>query len=333
MKSEEAGQVRREERMAVAAEVQTLTARIRELAARKNAVILAHNYQVGEVQDAADFVGDSLGLSQEAARSRADLIVFCGVHFMAETASILAPSKKVLLPDLEAGCSLSDTLTEAQLRAWKEKYPGAAVVTYVNTSAAVKALSDYCCTSSNAVKVVESIPAEREILFGPDMFLGAFVSRTTGRKNLHLWAGECHVHAAVRPEDIERARSAHPEADFLIHPECGCVTSCMVYVKDRDVRPEKAHILSTEGMVRHVAASPESEFVVATETGILHRMKKLAPGKTFVPVSDEMECKYMKMITLEKLLRSLEEEIYEVKVAPEVAERARLPIERMISIC
>jgi quinolinate synthase len=306
--------------------------RIREVASRKNAVILAHNYQIGEIQDLADFVGDSLGLSQQAAKSQADIIVFCGVHFMAETASILAPRKKVLIPDLEAGCSLSDTLSEAQLRSWKAKYPNAVVVTYVNTSAAVKALSDYCCTSSNAVKVVQSIPADKEILFGPDMFLGAYVSRVTGRKNLHLWAGECHVHAAVRPEDIERTRALHPGADFLIHPECGCVTSCMVYVQDRDVKAENSHILSTEGMVRHVQASPDKEFVVATETGIIHRMRRFAPDKTFIPVSDEMECKYMKRITAEKLLRSLEDEVFEVKVPEETAQKARLPLERMVSI-
>lgn len=311
---------------------QSIAEKIRQLAREKRAVILAHNYQVGPVQDVADYVGDSLGLSQQATRTDTELIVFCGVHFMAETASILCPDKTVLIPDLEAGCSLSDTLTAAQLKAWKERYPDAVVVTYVNTTAAVKALSDYCCTSSNAVKVVQSIPEERPVLFGPDMFLGAFVSRVTGRKNLHLWAGECHVHAAVRPEDIAKARDAHPGADFLIHPECGCVTSCMVYLKDRDVGQRDAFIVSTEGMVRHVTQSPKGEFVVATETGILHRMKKEAPAKAYFPVSDEMECKYMKMITLEKLLRSLEEGVHEVKVPPEIADRARLPIERMIAI-
>ncbi len=309
-----------------------LADRIRQLARDKNAVILAHNYQIGDVQDVADFVGDSLGLSQQAARSEADIIVFCGVHFMAETASILCPAKKVLIPDLEAGCSLSDTLNAVQLKAWKDRYPDAVVVTYVNTSAAVKALSDYCCTSSNAVQIVRSIPADKPVLFGPDMFLGAYVSRVTGRKNLHLWAGECHVHAAVRPEDVEKAREAHPGADFLIHPECGCVTSCMVYLQDKDLKGKDAYITSTEGMVRHVTSSPKSQFVVATETGILHRMRKLAPGKEYFPVSDEMECKYMKMITMEKLWRSLEQGIFEVKVPPEIADKARLPIERMVAI-
>ncbi len=317
--------------MTVAVET-ALQEKIRDWARRRKAVILAHNYQIGPIQDVADFVGDSLGLSRQAAQTEAEVIVFCGVHFMAETASILCPDKTVLIPDLEAGCSLSDTLTADQLAAWKRRYPNAVVVTYVNTSAAVKALSDYCCTSSNAVKVVESIPADREILFGPDMFLGAYVSRVTGRKNLHLWAGECHVHASVRPEDVERARKAHPGSDFLIHPECGCVTSCMVYLKDRNVAEQDAYIFSTEGMVDHVVRSPKRKFVVATETGILHRMRKEAPGKDFYPVSDEMECKYMKRITLEKLLTSLEDLVFEVKVPDEVASRARLPIERMVAI-
>jgi quinolinate synthase len=315
-----------------AAEPAAMAGRIRELARSKNAVILAHNYQIGPVQDVADYVGDSLGLSQQAARTQADVIVFCGVHFMAETASILCPEKTVLIPDLEAGCSLSDTLTAAQLKRWKEQYPDAVVVTYVNTSAAVKALSDYCCTSSNAVKVVQSIPEDVPVLFGPDMFLGAYVSRVTGRKNLHIWAGECHVHAAVRPEDVERAREAHPGSDFLIHPECGCVTSCMVYLKDRDLKEQDAYITSTEGMIRHVEKSQKREFVVATENGILHRMRKVSPEKAYFPVSDEMECKFMKMITMEKLLHSLEAGVHEVKVPREIADRARLPIERMVSI-
>ncbi|MGC8723654.1 MAG: quinolinate synthase NadA [Acidobacteriota bacterium] len=315
-----------------AADTTALARRIRALAREKNAVILAHNYQIGPVQDVADFVGDSLGLSRQAARTKAHLIVFCGVHFMAETASILCPGKRVLIPDLEAGCSLSDTLSAQQLAAWKAQYPDAVVVTYVNTSAAVKALSDYCCTSSNAVEVIRAIPEEKPILFGPDMFLGAYASRVTGRKNLHIWAGECHVHAAVRPEDVERAREAHPGADFLIHPECGCVTSCMVYLKDKDLKQEDAYITSTEGMVNHVACSPKREFVVATETGILHRMRKESPGKEYFPVSNEMECRFMKMITLEKLLHSLEAGVHEVKVPPEIADRARLPIERMIAI-
>ncbi len=315
-----------------AADTTALAQRIRELAREKNAVILAHNYQIGPVQDVADFVGDSLALAREAARTDADVIVLAGVHFMAETASILCPQKRVLIPDLEAGCSLSDTLNAQQLAAWKAQYPDAVVVTYVNTSAAVKALSDYCCTSSNAVEVIRAIPEEKPILFGPDMFLGAYASRVTGRQNLHIWAGECHVHAAVRPEDVERAREAHPGADFLIHPECGCVTSCMVYLKDKDLRQEDAYITSTEGMVNHVARSPKREFVVATETGILHRMRKQTPGKDYFPVSAEMECRFMKMITLEKLLHSLEAGVHEVKVPSDIADKARLPIERMIAI-
>lgn len=319
--------------MAFSAEVdKNIAQRIKSIARKKNAVILAHNYQIGDIQDVADFTGDSLGLARRAAETDADVIVFCGVHFMAETASILCPDKKVLIPDLQAGCSLADTLNSEQLKRWKLRYPEAVVVTYVNTTAAVKALSDYCCTSSNAVQVVQSIPEEKPILFGPDMFLGAYVSRVTGRKNLHLWAGECHVHAAVRPQDIEKARAEHPGSDFLIHPECGCVTSCMVYFQDKDIVQENAFITSTSGMIEHVSDSPKSDFVVATETGIIHGLKKKRPDKRFYPVSADMECNYMKMITMEKLLRSLEEGVYEVKVPKETAERARLPIERMISI-
>ena len=312
--------------------LQEVSKAIKKRAAEKGAVILAHNYQLPEVQDVADFVGDSLGLSRQAASTGAGVIVFCGVHFMAETASILNPEKTVLLPDLDAGCSLSDGLTAAQLSRWKEAYPDAVVVTYVNTTAEVKALSDYCCTSGNAVQIVLSIPAEKPVLFGPDMFLGAYVSRVTGRKNLHLWAGECHVHAAVRPEDIEKKRSEHPGADFLIHPECGCVTSCMVYLQRGDVDASDSHILSTEGMIRHVQGSAKREFVVATETGILHRMKKGSPDKTFYPVSDEMTCKYMKMITLEKVLNSLENGVHEIRVPPDIREKALVPIRRMIAV-
>lgn len=310
---------------------EALSRQIRTLAREKNAVILAHNYQVAGVQDVADYVGDSLGLSRQAAASHADIILFCGVHFMAETASILCPDKTVLIPDLDAGCSLSDTLNARQLESWKERYPDAVVVTYVNTSAAVKALSDYCCTSSNAVKVVQSIPEDRTVLFGPDMFLGSYVARVTGRKNLRLWAGECHVHAQVKPEEVEEKRREHPGAEFLVHPECGCVTSCMVYLEDGNISTAGARILSTQGMVKRASESPAQEFVVATETGILHQMRKAAPGKAFFPVSDEMECNFMKMITLEKVLRSLEEEVYEVKVDPATAEKARIPIDRMVS--
>lgn len=296
----------------------------------RNAVILAHNYQVPEVQDVADFVGDSLGLSQAAARTDRERIVFCGVHFMAETASILCPHRMVLLPDREAGCSLAATVTAPQLRAWKEKHPGAIVVSYVNTSAEVKAESDYCCTSGNAVKVVNSLPPDREILFLPDMFLGAYVEQVTGRK-LHLWLGECHVHAGIRPDHIAAMRAAHPEAEMLVHPECSCNSSLLYFQAAGDI-PGKTYTYSTEGMSRHVRQSAAPEFIVATETGILHRLRKEAPQKRFYAASDEAVCQYMKKITLEKVLRSLEEDIYEVRVPEGIAGRARRAIERMVQL-
>lgn len=298
----------------------------------RNAVVLAHNYQVGEVQDVADYVGDSLGLSQQAAATEADVIVFCGVHFMAETAAVLAPGKKVLIPDLEAGCSLADSITAEQLRDWKAAHPDAAVVSYVNTTAEVKAESDYCCTSANAVAVVQSIPEDQEVLFLPDMFLGNHVKKLTGRKNLSVWWGECHVHAAVRPADILRARDDHPDAEFMVHPECGCTTPAMYYAATDDRSMRGAHILSTGGMLRHAKESAADEFVVATETGILHTLRKQNPAKTFHAVAESMVCRFMKMITLEKLVRSLEEDVFEVTVPEEIAARARLPIERMIAI-
>ena len=303
---------------------------IRRLKRQKNAVILAHNYQVPEVQEVADYVGDSLGLSQEAARTASERIVFCGVHFMAETASILCPNKKVLIPDLEAGCSLAASVDAEQLRAWKAKHPDAVVVSYVNTSAEVKAESDYCCTSSNAVKVVNAIPRDREILFLPDMYLGAYVQEVTGRK-LHLWLGECHVHAGIRPEQINALRQARPEAEMLVHPECGCTTSFLYYSAACDIAG-KTHFCSTEGMIRHAQRSLAREFIVATETGILHRMKKAVPEKQFYPASEEAICQYMKKITLEKVWQSLEEDVYEVKVPGEIAAKARLAIERMLQL-
>ncbi len=307
-----------------------IISKIKKLKKEKDVVILAHNYQIPEVQDIADFVGDSLGLSQKAKEAGERIILFCGVHFMAETASILCPDKKVLIPDLQAGCSLSDSLALLQLKEWKKRYPDAVVVTYVNTSAEVKAESDYCVTSSNAVRVVNSIPEDKMILFGPDMFLGSYVSRVTGRKNIRLWAGECHVHAAVKAEDIERARKKHLKARFLIHPECGCVTSCMIDAFDKGEKD--SIILSTEGMIREVEKNKEGEYVIATEKGILHRLKKVSPSSKFYPVSDELECKYMKLITLEKVLFSLENEVYEVKVKKEIRDKAIIPIQRMVEI-
>jgi quinolinate synthase len=303
---------------------------IQRLKKQKNAVILAHNYELPEVQDAADFVGDSLGLSREAETTGAERIVFCGVHFMAETASIICPQKKVLIPDLEAGCSLAATINADQLREWKAKHPGAVVVSYVNTTAEVKAESDYCCTSSNAVKVVNAIPPEKEILFLPDMFLGSYVRHVTGR-NLHIWMGECHVHAGIRPEHIQQLRKEHLGAETLVHPECGCTTSFLYYDAAGDM-PGNTFFKSTEGMTRHVRQSHAKEFIIVTEIGILHRMEKASPDKTFLPASREAVCRFMKMITLEKVLRSLQEDIYEVKVPPEIASKARLAIDRMLRI-
>ncbi len=312
-----------------------LQSEIRALAAERNAVILAHNYQVPEIQAAADFVGDSLGLSRQAAATDAELIVFCGVHFMAETASILAPEKTVLIPDAGAGCSLAESITADQLRAWKAQHPGAVVVMYVNTSAEVKAETDYCCTSSNAVGVVEHILREHgsgtEILFGPDMFLGAYVEKKLGVR-MHVWDGECHVHAGIRPTDIAQVRAAHPSADFLIHPECGCSTSVMEYVAAGDVESEGVHMLSTGGMLDYARAARGGTAVVATETGMLHGLREAAPDTDFIAANERAVCRYMKMITLPKLRDSLRDGRDLVKVPEDVAAQARLPIERMIAI-
>ena len=315
-------------------DIPSLKREVLALAEQRNAVILAHNYQVPEVQDVADYVGDSLGLSQQAAKAGAETIVFCGVHFMAETASVLCPDKTVLLPDLDAGCSLADSITADELRAWKAEHPGAVVVMYVNTTAEVKAETDYCCTSSNAVQVVEHIwRDDTEILFGPDMFLGAYVERVTGRR-LNVWMGECHVHAGIRPADIARVRDDHPGAEFLIHPECGCSTSVMEYVAAGDVDPERTHMLSTSGMLKFAAQSDAETFIVATETGMLHPLEQENPGKEFVPANRAAVCQYMKMITLPKLRDALRDggPAYPVKVDPEIAAPARVPIERMVAI-
>ena len=324
-------------------EIRDLSAEVRSLAAERDAVILAHNYQLAELQEVADFTGDSLGLSREAAKVDASVIEFCGVHFMAETASILCPDKRVLIADLGAGCSLSDSINADQLREWKAQHPGALVVMYVNTSAEVKAETDYCCTSSNAVDVVEHIwrehGAETEILFGPDMWLGAFVERETSlvgdperRARFHVWAGECHVHAGIRPEDITRTRAEHPGAEFLIHPECGCATQAMEYVAAGDIEPEGVHMLSTGGMLKHMEQNPAGEYIVATENGMLHPLHKAAPAATLIEANRMAFCKYMKMITLPKLRDSLRDLRHEVRVEPEIAERARVPIERMVAI-
>ncbi len=298
---------------------------VKALARERDAVILAHNYQVPEVQDVADYVGDSLGLSREAAATDAEAIVFCGVHFMAETAAILSPDKTVLIPDLDAGCSLAASITADQLREWKADNPGAVVVSYVNTTAEVKAETDYCCTSGNAKAVIEAIPADQDILFLPDMYLGIWLERVTGRK-LNIWMGECHVHAGIRPADIERWQADAPDAELLVHPECGCASQCMAFGNER------THILSTEGMINFAKESPKNRFLIATETGIIHRLNKEAPGKRFEAVSERAICKYMKMITLEKLRDSLRDWKHVVTVEPEIAERARGAIERMVAI-
>jgi quinolinate synthase len=323
--------------------IPALQEEVRELAAARGAVILAHNYQLPEIQDIADYVGDSLGLSQQAAASEAETIAFCGVHFMAETASILCPDKRVLIPDLDAGCSLADSITAEQLREWKAKFAPAhpIVVMYVNTTAEVKALSDYCCTSANAVQVVSHIyhehGADTEILFGPDMFLGAYVEKTLGRP-MHVWDGECHVHAGIKPQDITAVRAAHPDADFLIHPECGCSTSVMEYVAAGDVQAEGVRMLSTGGMLsyaRELEASPRpgrATAIVATETGMLHPLRQAAPKVDFIAANEAAHCRFMKMITLPKLRDALRDDVYEVKVPAEIAEPARVPIERMVAI-
>jgi quinolinate synthase len=324
-------------------EIAEISEEVRALAQQRNAVILAHNYELPEIQDVAHYLGDSLGLSRQAAETDAEVIAFCGVHFMAETASILSPQKTVLIPDLDAGCSLADSITADQLRAWKAEHPGALVVMYVNTSAEVKAETDYCVTSSNAVDVVRHIWDEhgpgQEILFGPDMWLGAFVERETGlaeeperRARFHIWDGECHVHAGIKPLDITRTRSEHPNAEFLIHPECGCSTQAMEYVASGDIDAEGVHMLSTSGMQKHVEEHPDGEFIVATENGMLYPLQQAAPRANLIEANRMATCKYMKMITLPKLRDSLQEMKFEVSVAPEIAERARIPIERMVAI-
>ena len=305
---------------------------ILKLKKQKDVVILAHNYQVPDVQDVADFVGDSLGLSRQAAKVDNKTILFCGVHFMAETAAIISPQKKVLIPDLDAGCSLSDSITVKDLRKWKNDHPNAISVGYVNTTAEIKSELDYCCTSSNAVNVVKAIPEDKEILFLPDMFLGSYVAKMTGRKNMYIWAGECHVHAGISPEDVQKKLDQLKNAEFLVHPECSCTTPILYDVAVGDYNGRKVQILSTEGMMNYVKNSKARQFVVATETGILYRMKQQNPAKTFVPASEKAECQYMKMITPEKVYASLRDDKYEVKVPKEIANKARRAIERMLSI-
>jgi quinolinate synthase len=305
---------------------------IRRLAQARDAVILAHNYQIPEIQDVADHVGDSLALSRIAAATDASTIVFCGVHFMAETAKLLAPDKTVLIPDARAGCSLADTIDVDQLRAWKAEHPGATVVAYVNTSAAVKAESDICCTSSNAVDVVAGIPVDQPVLFLPDQFLGAHVQRLTGRENMHIWMGECHVHAGISPSDVREQVTAYPDATLLIHPECGCATSALWLTGTGDLPADRTHVLSTGGMADIAAELTSPVTLVATEIGMLHQLQQLNSRTRFIPMNPQASCRYMKMITPEKLASCLRDGHDEVNVAPDVAERARRAVERMVAV-
>ncbi|PRY02092.1 quinolinate synthase NadA [Allonocardiopsis opalescens] len=305
---------------------------VRTAARARDAVILAHNYQRPEIQRVADHVGDSLALSRLAATASAGTIVFCGVHFMAETAKILSPGKTVLLPEPEAGCSLADTITADDVRAWKAEHPGAAVVAYVNTTAAVKAETDVCCTSSNAADVIRSIPAEQEILFLPDQFLGAHVRRVTGRDNIHVWMGECHVHAGIDGATLRERVAAEPDAELYVHPECGCATSALYLVGAGTVPAERVKVLSTGGMAAAARSTTAKKVLVATETGMLHQLRALNGDTVFEPVNSRAECRYMKMITPAKLLRAVREGVTEITLDEETARRARRSVERMIEI-
>ncbi|MDP3702804.1 MAG: quinolinate synthase NadA [Candidatus Omnitrophota bacterium] len=296
--------------------------KIKILKQERDAIILAHNYQEGAIQDVADFVGDSLGLAQQAKATDAKVILFCGVHFMAETAAMLCPEKTVLIPDLAAGCSLADMIVPEQVRVWRKRHPDGVVVCYVNTSAAVKAECDYCVTSTNGIKVLEQIPKDKEILFVPDYYLGSYLKAKTGR-NIHLWKGYCPAHAAILPEQVDRLREEHPDAEFLMHPECGCTT------KQMDLADQ---VLSTEGMVRYVERSPAKEFIIATETGLLNRLRHQHPEKSFYPASEHATCHHMQRNTLEKAFMSLVKMQHVVRVDPQLAERAVRPIERMLAV-
>ncbi len=307
-------------------------AEVRRLVEQRNATLLAHNYQLPAIQDIADHVGDSLALSRIAAEAPEDVIVFCGVHFMAETAKILSPDKTVLIPDQRAGCSLADSITAEDLRAWKDEFPDAVVVSYVNTTAAVKALTDVCCTSSNAVEVVASIPADRDVLFCPDQFLGAHVRRVTGRRNLHVWAGECHVHAGINGDELAAQARSHPDAELFVHPECGCATSALYLAGEGAVPDDRVKILSTGGMLDAARETRARQVLVATEIGMLHQLRRAAPDVDFQAVNDRASCTYMKMITPAALLRCLREGADEVHVDAETARLARASVQRMIAI-
>ena len=309
-----------------------LTAEILALKAERGAAILAHNYQRPEIQDVADVVADSLRMARRASELDASLLVICGVHFMAETAAIANPDKRVLIPDLDAGCSLAATIQPEDVRSWRATHPDGLVVAYVNCSAAVKAEADYCCTSGNAVAVVQSLPPDVPVLFVPDFFLGSHVRRVTGRP-IEVWMGECHVHAALGPADVAAKRREHPDAEFLVHPECGCVTSTMYYAAaDGDVAAGRTHIVSTEEMTRRARTSRARRFVVATETGVLYRLRRENPDKEFYALAEAAECRFMKQITLEKLRDSLRDLKHAVTVPPDVAARARGAIDKMLAI-
>jgi quinolinate synthase len=305
---------------------------IKRLAAQRDALILAHNYQRPEIQDVAHHVGDSLALSRLAAASNASTIVFAGVYFMAETAKILAPDRTVLIPEPRAGCSLADSITADQLRAWKSEHPGAVVVSYVNTSAEVKAETDVCCTSANAVDIVASVASDREVLFLPDQFLGAYVQRVTGRTNMHLWMGECHVHAGISPVELRGKVAANPDAELYIHPECGCTTAALWMTTTGDLPAERTHVLSTGGMLDAAKTTTSRTVLVATETGILHQLRAANPNVRWTAVNPEAQCVYMKMTTREVLLRCLRDGVGEVVVDPEIARRARRSVEAMIAV-
>jgi quinolinate synthase len=310
---------------------QDWAAQVRRLAAERDAVLLAHNYQVPEIQDVADHVGDSLALSRLAAASTKRVIVFAGVYFMAETAKILAPDRTVLIPEPRAGCSLADTITAEQLRAWKAEHPGAAVVAYVNTSAEVKAESDLCCTSANAAQVVASVPAGREVLFLPDQFLGAYVRRVTGRANMHIWLGECHVHAGISPAELRKKAAADPTAELFIHPECGCSTAALWQAGEGDLPADRTRVLSTGGMLKAARTTKAPNVLVATETGMLHQLRRANPAVRWEPVNPGAVCRFMKMTTPAALLHCLRDGVTEVTVAPDVAEKARRAVQAMLT--
>lgn len=314
------------------AEIRRKQERVRELCAERNAILLAHHYQRAEVQEVADAVADSLKLSQAAAKTNADVIVFCGVHFMAETAAILLPEKTVLLPDLRAGCSLAASITAEELLKWKTKLPDAVVVAYINTSAAVKAESDYCCTSANAAKVVRAISADRTVLFLPDKFLAEVVARQTGRSNIVAYPGYCHVHKTIRPEQVVELMVEHPDVELLLHPECGCVSSCMAKAADGTLPQDRTFFLSTEGMLRHIGESEADQFAVGTELGIFHQLNKKFPTKTFHPVNPDAVCAFMKTITLDSVIRSLETMTPQIRVPEPTASRAKRAIDRMLQL-